>query len=84
MLLRFLNQEMKAMIALHDEACTTHSDSDDKDNEENVHESIFEQILAKSKVAQLLKRVYEDVVARGSTFVRVLYIFFYLRLYFAN
>jgi aspartate/glutamate racemase len=66
---RFLNQEMKTIIALHDEACTVHTDN--KDEEQEVNDRIFDEILAKSRLAQLLKRVFDDVISQGCTFVRV-------------
>lgn len=67
----FLNQEMRKIIATHDEACTAAENLEDKDYSDNVQEKVFDDILAKSKLAQLLKRVYDDVCHTGYTFTRI-------------
>lgn len=58
------------MIYLHDEVCAAEH-SDDKESEHQTQQRVFDELLAKSSLAQLMKRVYEDVVETGRTFVRV-------------
>lgn len=67
-----MNQEMRRIIATHDEACTAPAEHlEDKEDSDNVPEKVFDDILSKSKLAQLMKRVYDDVCNTGYTFARI-------------
>ncbi|ODM97728.1 Nitrogen permease regulator 3-like protein, partial [Orchesella cincta] len=69
----FMNKEMRKIIATHDEACTLateHMEAGTEDHD-NVQEKVFDDILAKSKLAQLMKRIYDDVCHSGFTFRRI-------------
>jgi len=63
---------MKTIIALHDEACTAAQEEENKEQDEKAKIKMFDEILTKSKLAQLLKRVFDDVISKGCTFVRVI------------
>ncbi|CAL8122765.1 unnamed protein product [Orchesella dallaii] len=68
----FMNKEMRKIIATHDEACTLATEHmEEPEDLDNVQEKVFDDILAKSRLARLMKRIYDDVCNSGFTFTRI-------------
>ena len=60
---------MKSIITTLDEACQEHSE--DRDFENNYFKHVSQDILATSSLAQLMKKVYDDVCETGFVKLRV-------------
>ncbi|CAG7833317.1 unnamed protein product [Allacma fusca] len=63
----YVSQEMKHIISKLDEACVDHADEDSL----NAREMLFNDILAMSNLAKLMKRVYDDVCDTGFVKIKI-------------
>lgn len=70
----YLTQEFKKIVAIHDELCTLEpDDQNDPEGRIKLKNRMFDEIVSKSKLARMIKYIYNDVVEKGRTFMRVFF-----------